>query len=134
MPHIERRRPVECSEEQLASFKRFVLAGGEVRSQGLDKRIRNAEWLTFAFDHSGTLVGIGALKRPVNPYKSNVFRMAGLEGYSKNYLYEIGWIFVSPNSRDQGYCTTIVKEILNLTANESLYATSRADNIPMQRA
>src|SRR5260370_14687019 len=133
MAHFEKQHPAECSEEQLASFKQFVLAGGEVRSQGLDLRIRNAEWLVFAFDQSGTLVAVGALKRPAESYKSDVFRKANLQGYSKNYQYEIGWIFVRPRNRGQGYSKGIVKEILDLVGTDSLYATTRIDNIFMKR-
>jgi hypothetical protein len=48
MPHIEKRRPSECSIRQLAEFRRLVKAGGEVMSTGLDRRIQSAAWLVFA--------------------------------------------------------------------------------------
>jgi GNAT superfamily N-acetyltransferase len=133
MPHIEKRRPSECSIRQLAEFRRLVKAGGEVMSAGLDRRIQSAAWLAFAFDDHGTLVAVGALKRPGEGYRRSVFRKAACSMPPINYALELGWIFVDQERRGTGNARLLTQSLVELSGSEELYATTRTDNIAMKR-
>ena len=133
MPHIEKRRPSECSIPQLAEFRRLVKAGGEVLSAGLDRRIQSAAWLVFGFDDHGTLVAVGALKRPDEGYRWSVFRKAACSMPPINYALELGWIFVDQERRGTGYARLLTQSLVELAGSEQLYATTQTDNIAMKR-
>jgi GNAT superfamily N-acetyltransferase len=122
MPHIEKRRPSECSIPQLAEFRRLVKAGGEVMSAGLDRRIQSAAWLV-----------LGALKRPDEGYRWSVFRKAACSMPPINYALELGWIFVDQERRGTGYARLLTQSLVELAGSEQLYATTQTDNIAMKR-
>ena len=56
------KAPSDCSKEELDTFERLVIAGGEVSPEGLRQRIQRVEKLIFIYD--GECVAIGAIKNP----------------------------------------------------------------------
>jgi RimJ/RimL family protein N-acetyltransferase len=102
-------------------------------STGLDRRIQSAAWLVFAFDDHGTLVAVGALKRPRDGYRRSVFRKAACSMPPINHALELGWIFVDQERRGTGYARLLTRSLFELAGSEELNATTRTDNIVMKR-
>jgi len=121
--------PSQCSDSELNEFEALVLEGGEVIADGLQQRIKKAEELLFAKDN--VLIGVGAIKRPYDSYKNNVFKKSGVPELAANYYYELGWIYTSLSSRGKGVGRKIMEAILNSVGNSSCFATTREDNDAM---
>ena len=125
--------PAECSTRELDQFRNFVVKGGEVARGGLTARIRDAEALAF-LTVQGTLAAIAALKNPAENYKRGVFERAGLTQSIDFYRYELGWVFVAEQFRNNGFSSQILKELLASADSQGVYATSTTDNEAMHKS
>lgn len=74
---IQSKIPSECTKDELNEFHSLVIEGGEVSPIGLPERIKQADRLIFVRDES-VCIAVGALKRPNDNYKNNVFKKAGV--------------------------------------------------------
>jgi hypothetical protein len=126
------KRPIDCTGFEIADFVSFVLAGGEVIKHGLENRVRSAAWLTFLRDAS-CLVGIAALKAPNTTYRNRVASSAGTDLSCSTYPFELGWVFILPSARSNGYSQLVAKSALEGAEGNGVFATSRADNDHMHR-
>lgn len=119
------KAPSDCSKEELDTFERLVVAGGEVSQEGLRPLIERAEKLIFIYD--GDCVAVGAIKNPNARYKSRVFEKAKVAAQSE-YKHEIGWLYVSNEARGKGCGRALMEEIKQLLVGIPCYATTREDN------
>ncbi len=126
---IYTKPPSQCSDKELNEFLALALEGGEVIAQGLLQRIQRAEELIFIKDD--VLIGIGAIKRPYDNYKNNVFKKAGVLELAVNYSYELGWIYSLPSSRGKGVGRMIMETITRSVGDTGCFATTRENNGPM---
>ncbi|AZH76307.1 GNAT family N-acetyltransferase [Salmonella enterica] len=128
------KSPKNCSADELKLFEELVFMGDEVDPNGLKDRILNAEQLFFIKEDK--YVGIAALKRPKKSYKSDVFYKAGSSDEDK-YEYEIGWIYIIEEERENGYGGMLMDSISNYLSNNSsskaCFGTVRENNTGMQR-
>lgn len=129
---IATKKPNECSAAELKDFAALVLAGGEVTEIGLEARIKKAKSLLFLVQ-DGCLKGIAAVKNPEKKYKEGVFQKAQATVEPNQFLFELGWVFVLPSSRGAGFSHKLVEAALSVTNDQAIFATSRADNIPMHK-
>ncbi|MBX8500159.1 GNAT family N-acetyltransferase [Pseudomonas lijiangensis] len=124
------KAPRDCNNSELETFESLVSAGGEVSLVGLRQRILNAEKLIFIIN-DGECVAIGAIKNPNAGYKARVFRNSNVTE-SRKYQYELGWLYVSSIARGRGYGRALMKEIKELLAGATCFATTRENNGPMR--
>jgi len=122
------KAPSDCSKEELDTFERLVIAGGEVSPEGLRQRIQRAEKLIFIYD--GECVAIGAIKKPNAGYKAGVFKKSKVTE-QREYKHELGWLYVSSAARGKGYGRALMEAIKELLAETPCFATTREDNEPM---
>jgi len=123
------KTPNECTNQELSEFKELVLDGGGVMAEGLLDRIKSAENLIFVRD--GKCIGVGAIKRPYGHYKKSVFKKTGVSNISNDYLFELGWVYASPSSREKGVGRRIMEAIIKSIGNAGCFATTREDNNAM---
>ena len=133
MPELIVKSPAECSNIEIGAFIAFVRAGGEVSIQGLPERIRSAAALVFG-RIDGLVVGIAALKQPQASYRHRVNSESGASIPAKDFPYELGWVYVSPESRNKGFSILLSQAALAEGKGAGVFATSRTDNIPMHRS
>jgi GNAT superfamily N-acetyltransferase len=119
--------PSDCTPEALADFENLVIEAGTVDPEGLTQRIRDAFRLLFLRQSDGQLVGVGALKRPGLGYRSKVFAKARAPTSPNEYPIELGWVAVAKSHQGRGLSRRIIGQLINLTENENLFATTRAD-------
>ena len=126
------KSPSECSEDEIEKFIIFVSDGGEVTARGLKDRLMNAFYLAFIYEED-RLIGTAALKIPDLSYRRRIESSSNVSLTEKHYPYELGWIYLTPNSRGNGYSYLLVSELLKVTKNIGVFATSRIDNVAMHK-
>lgn len=112
------------------TFERLALEGGEIQSLGLRARIERAYRLAF-LNFGEQTVAVGAIKQPGLNYRNRIFVKAALADISSEYGYELGWFYVSPTFRKNGFAAQIVGALVDTVENNGLYATSKEMNIDM---
>ncbi len=120
------KKPSECTPAELDEFEKLVVAGGEVASHGLRKRIEQAAALVFI--NEGSCIAVGAIKKPNKGYKDGVFLKAGVADKSKEFSYELGWLYVKPEARGNGLGHSLMQAVIKYLGNSSCYATTRENN------
>lgn len=121
------KTPTDCSQEELSTFEKLVLEGGEVASRGLSGRIKSAYKLIF-IELNNECVSVGALKCPNKNYKNKVFLKSGMAAESASYQYELGYLYTSPKSRGNGIGSFLMKSVCNALNGHSCFATTRENN------
>ncbi|MFT6402248.1 MAG: putative GNAT family N-acyltransferase [Pseudohongiellaceae bacterium] len=121
------KAPADCSQEELSTFEKLVLEGGEVASHGLSDRIKLAYKLIF-IELNNECVSVGALKCPNENYKNRVFLKAGMAAESASYQYELGYLYTSPASRGNGVGSFLMTSVCNSLNDQSCFATTRESN------
>ena len=131
---VEILEPALCSDAQLTAFSQIVLQGGEVVPDGLEERIRHRGFALVFLSMDETLVGVGALKRPRESYRHNLFAAACLSDREPEFPLELGWIVVAPNCRGRGYALLIAAAAMTRAGSEGVYATIHESNPSLRRA
>lgn len=124
------KSPNSCTDAEIADFMAFVLAGGEVTQQGLERRVRSAVQLGFLREGQ-CLVGVAALKRPSIGYRKGVASSSGVDLASSKYPYELGWVFILPSARGKKYSPLVSGAVLAAAGTDGVFATSRVNNPSM---
>jgi GNAT superfamily N-acetyltransferase len=119
--------PADCTPQALADFEKLVIEARTVDPQGLAQRIRDASQLLFLRDSHEQLVGVGALKQPLSSYRRKVFTKARATVPADEYRIELGWIAVAKSHQRRGLWRRIIGQLISLSENENLFATTRVD-------
>ncbi|MCX0444402.1 GNAT family N-acetyltransferase [Aeromonas veronii] len=120
--------PTECSAGELHAFEKLIKLGGEVSQNGLLNRIKNAHFIAFASNENGEIVGISALKRPIEGYRNAVFHKSKSKEEDQKYEAELGWVFVMKEFREKGLGSKLVEILLSIKTVKNVYATAREHN------
>ncbi|MEM1293714.1 MAG: GNAT family N-acetyltransferase [Verrucomicrobiota bacterium] len=123
------KSPQHCSAVELDEFERLVKEGGEVDPKGLRRRIEKAERLVFC--GSNPVLGVGAVKNPVERYKTSVFTKAGVLDRMDDHKFELGWLYVSPEARGMGVGNHLMEAAIQVSAEGGIFATTRSNNDAM---
>lgn len=128
---IYSKHPKDCQESEIDAFYSLVAEGGEVITNGLHARIKEAESLVFV-RIEGAIVGIGAIKKPSSNYFSSVFNKAEVPFKVPDFTFELGWIYVTPSARGKGLGNKIMIQLTETLGNRICFATTRAANQAME--
>jgi GNAT superfamily N-acetyltransferase len=101
----------------------MVIEGGEVNPIGLPRRVRLAEKLIFLPGSEG-LLGVAALKNPEHKYRAYIAELSGVAVPASDFLYELGWVVVSPAAQNQGHSLCLSLAALDPAGNNGVLATS----------
>lgn len=116
---------------ELNTFERLVHEGGEVIAAGLRQRIEQAEKLVFLKENE--CVGVAAIKNPNAKYKSGVFTKAGISEKNNVFKYELGWLYVIPSARGNGFGRELMIKVTDFLNGTGCFATTRENNKAMHR-
>lgn len=128
---ISLKVPAECSGKELDAFENLVKFCREVNPNGLRNRIEWAHFLAWASTYEGELVGVAALKRPNEGYRSSVFEKSQSKEEPGQYEAELGWICIKEEFRRKGLATKLVAKLFSGENPKSVYATAREKNDPI---
>uniref|UniRef100_A0A6M3K7J7 Putative acetyltransferase n=1 Tax=viral metagenome TaxID=1070528 RepID=A0A6M3K7J7_9ZZZZ len=126
------KSPKECTKEELDSFYKLVIKGGQVITGGLRRSINNAYLLAFYYD-GDKLVSIRGVKRPNRGYVEYVFDNAGVPELANKYKYETGWAFTIPSHRRKGIGSFAYTKMLEKSKGVKIFATTREGNVAPQK-
>lgn len=129
---IKMESPYKLSYDELKEFTNIVLKGGEVTQAGLFDRVKRAEKLIFAYDENEKLIGVSAIKKPLDSYKYKVFSKSNNLDIMDKYDFELGWVFVNGTNRGSHVGSNMVEYIIN-NFHGKIFATTRLTNTPMQK-
>lgn len=127
----------DYTEKEKCDIKKIVEKGENVGMQKFDDIWNNGSIVATVFKEK-KLLACGALKVPFKDnkkdHKWNVFKSAGLdEKYCSTFQYELGWIVTEPGLRGRGFCSAIVKKLLEYNGEKPIYATVRQHNFTMRK-
>ena len=120
--------PDKCDSQQLKNFYDIVVEGGQVLVNGLENRIKGADFLSFC-ESENEVVGVASIKNPDNAYKKNTFRKANVEELSDNYNFEIGYAVTKETHRRKGISEQLIKSLMENSNSKSFYATTKNDGM-----
>lgn len=124
------KAPRDCSAGEIGDLVSLVIAGGEVSSAGLERRVRSAAQLAF-LRKGECLIGVAALKRPASSYRNRVSSSSGVLLPKTVFPYELGWVFILPSARGGKCSRPLSQAALASTGSEGVFSTSRTDNTSM---
>jgi GNAT superfamily N-acetyltransferase len=120
------------SETEISRFVELVLEGGEVPERPLRTNVPKAKCLVMLFEEE-QLVGVAALKNPQDSYRARLSTNSGASVSAAAFPYELGYIFVTPAARGNGYGEHLVASTLMAAGSHGIFATSRADNTAIHK-
>jgi ribosomal protein S18 acetylase RimI-like enzyme len=122
--------PAAGSDQDLAAFAELVRLGFPA-AEHLDVRIAEARLLALHRTADGRVVAIGALKRPDEQHRRELFAGAGVSVHAAEYELELGWIFVDPAFRRSGIASRLCTQLLMRVPHARVFATTRPSNDAM---
>lgn len=121
------KQPCFFTEAELQDFMALVRAGGEVGDAVIDNNVRSAKCLAF-LRQGDCLSGIAALKKPLLSYREKIEKKSGVAVEVSEFSFELGYVFVLPSARLQGFSIELTAAALSAAENEGVFATSRTNN------
>jgi GNAT superfamily N-acetyltransferase len=120
--------PRECTAEELAAFHKLVALGSKVSKATLAAGIRRAALLAFARDERSNLIGVAALKSPLNSYRNDVFAKAQSPLLPADFPLEIGYIYVRPEATGHRLSQQLMDELVRRAGDRGLFLTTETTN------
>jgi len=127
------RMPDELSPAERSAFMAMVTKGGEVAGPGLETNVAKAKALLL-LRIGEEFVGCAAVKHPQTTYREKIAEKSGIDLGQDRFPFELGYFFISEATRGRGQSHWLVEAALASTDGAGVFATARADNVPMQRA
>ncbi len=119
--------PSKVGAAERTAFEKMVLEGGEVDPKTLPGLVGRALVLAFV-RLDGELVGVGAIKRPYESHRDDVFSWAKAEHDPTQFEFELGWVYVNAAGRNKRIASQLVEELMPSLNGACVYATSRVNN------
>lgn len=131
-PNVRVAAPGDLTSAEVDTFIAAVETSGEVARAGLRARVLEARLVAMAFDGS-ELVGVSGLKRPSERHRREIAAGSNVSVSSREYAYELGWVFVEPHARRRGISLLVCDAILRQVGDAHVFATSNTSRTPMHR-
>lgn len=104
--------PDNCAPKQFKIFYEIVVEGGQVMIDGLEVRIKAADFLSFC-ESENEVVGVASIKNPDSGYKKDTFKKANVEELADNYTFEIGYAVTKEAHRRKGISDQLIKTLMD---------------------
>lgn len=127
---FRKKRPCDCSQEELKDFRRVVILGSQVQERGFGELLTNASWLGFC-RIDDVLASVGAIKRPRVKYRDDMFMKSKSKEDSSLFVLEFGWVHTMGESAGKKLASGLA-DLLLTDIIEPIFATTGADNEAMR--
>ena len=122
-PKIIIKRPQDCTKSDIQQFEKLVVEGGQVNTDGLDKKILDCKLLGFCYANK-ELASIAAIKiKPVDQIR-DIFKKTQSTKINKLPKLELGYCFTNHHHRGKKFNSTLNDRILETVKGESVFATT----------
>lgn len=122
------KAPSACKPQELENFKNMLLSSQFEGEEGLSERIARAAWLAFQYDERKQLIGIAALKHPVEGYQKGVFKKAGLLEQVGQYSLEVGWVIVRSEYHGKGVAAELLRRLTQKAGDVGIFCVARSSD------
>jgi len=123
-------RPCDCSQQELDSYHKTVLNGGQVQAEGLLQLIKTADWLGFGMIDK-KLVSVAAIKQPRKSYRNRVFSESKSMENPIAFNLEYGWAYTVPSCEGLGMASGLA-DLLLMECNDYIFSTTGVGNLVMK--
>jgi len=122
-PQFIIRRPQDCSKAEIRQFEKLVIEGGQVRTEGLDKKILDCKLLGFCYVNK-ELASIAAIKiKPINQIQE-IFKKTQTKEKENLPKLELGYCFTNHHHRGKKFNSALNDRILEAVTRKPVFATT----------
>ena len=121
----------EIEKSELIKIEELILKGGEVNPNTLSERLSEADLISFA-KLDKNIVATASIKKPLKNYKIKVFTKSNSKLSPEKYNFELGYIMVEKEYRQDKLASTLCKKLCEIYSLENIFATTRVENIGMK--
>ena len=121
----------EIEKSELIKIEELILKGGEVNPNTLSERLSEADLISFA-KLDKNIVATASIKKPLKNYKLKVFTKSNSKLSPEKYNFELGYIMVEKEYRQDKLASTLCKKLCEIYSLENIFATTRVENIGMK--
>lgn len=122
-PHFIIRRSQDCSKAEISQFEKLVVEGGQVNTDGLDKKILDCKLLGFCYVNK-ELASIAAIKIKPTDQIREIFKKTQTAKINNMPKLELGYCFTNHHHRGKKFSSTLNDRILEAVKGESVFATT----------
>lgn len=131
--------------EDLKNYKAKLIAPGEHPDARIDliaaaiagdhdpspvvRELRGAYRLAYT-EYNGSVVAVAGLGKPRADSRARLFRRMNSPANSKVHQVRLDWLFLHPDHRNKGQLSKLVKKLISLVKDRSMFATAEHDNLP----
>lgn len=117
--------PSECSKETIERCLDLICLGGAIPAsrEKVEVRVMRAKAIGH-ISMDGHIVGVAALKVPVQSYRDGISRKSGFSIPDQKYPFELGYIVVDESVRGQKLSPKLVDAVLDAAGTYGLFATT----------
>lgn len=123
MPVFKIKRPRDCTKDELKQFYKLVAEGGQVNTEGLDKKILECKFLGFCYVGE-ELASIAAIKIKPSDQISQIFTKAKARKTDNLPILELGYCFTNHHHRGKKYNSTLNDKVLEKIQDKNVFATT----------
>lgn len=129
---LEIKKYSDLSEPERVQIINLILKGDEVNSATLPNRLSESALIAYFID-SNKIMATATIKMPLDSYKTKVFYDSNSNLSISDYIYELGYVMVDENCRGGKLASRLCRELTKIFLSQNLFATTRVDNVPMQK-
>ena len=132
MATVYSHNPKSLKTGEIDDYCAFVVAGGEVASQGLKHRVLNAVQIALLREDR-CLLGVAGLKRPTDNHRAEVAKWSGIRLDAEAFPFELGWVYILPSARGRKLSLPLCETLVTAALGKGVFATSRANSVGMHK-
>ena len=117
--------PDKCSDETIQRILDLICDGGAIPASRdtIEKRVLGAKSVVY-LKRDGEIVGIAALKVPVQSYRDRIGEETGFPIPEQRFPYELGYVVVDASAQGQNLSPKLVDAVLDVAGGKGLFATT----------
>lgn len=121
----------EMAEKDQVEIQGLIIKGNEANASLVENRLYSSA-LTAYFKDGDSIMATTSIKIPESYYVNEVFDKALAYLNPSKYIFELGYVFVESQYRNQKLASILCSELLNNFKKEYLFSTTRTDNLGMK--
>ena len=121
----------EIITEDQNKIKSLIIKGNEANNNLVEDRLYTSA-LTAYFKDNNKIIATSTIKMPKVSYINTIFDKALSKLDPLDYIFELGYVFVDLDYRNQKLASTLCSELVQRFKTENLFSTTRTDNLGMQ--
>lgn len=124
------KQPSDCSQKEINDFYEMVLEGGQDVKETIKDGVNRSYLLGFHYVKND-LIGIAAIKKPMDYWKSFILKNAKLTNFINKIKFEFGYVYTRPEFENNKICSNLTRSLLKKVDAVNIFATTKTTNKKM---